>query len=447
MICLRVTGADAWQLWQGFDVPEQGCRCPAVNGVKFMAILRPFRGWRPRPELAGQVASPPYDVLDAQQARRLAEGNPISFVHVIRAEVDLDPSIDPHDPLVYATAARNLGRMMNEGILTRDAAPSFYVYQQKLGDHVQAGVMGAASADEYLADKIKKHELTRRDKEDDRKCHVEATNANTGPVFLTYKARRYIDEIVNRIRSGAPDINFVADDGVEHTLWVVDDDKVISRLTGLFARIPHLYVADGHHRSAAAWRLWKERKAQNPRHTGREEYNFFLTVIFPDNQMNIMPYNRVVKDLNGLSGDEFLRKISAKFLVSPNGPDQPGGNGKFSMYLGGRWYLLKARPGSFDASDPVKRLDASILQDNLLGSILGIVDPRTDKRINFVGGIKGTKELMRLVDSGQYAVAFSLHPVSMRQLLSVADSGQVMPPKSTWFEPKLKSGLFVHEYD
>jgi len=419
-----------------------------------MAIVLPFRGVRPPKSLVKKIAAPPYDVVTSREAREIAWGNEMNYLHISRPEIDLPDGIDEHDDRVYQQGRINYRKFRDRGWLVQDPKPCFYIYKQTMplkekrgGQHTQIGLVAVASAEDYDRDVIKKHEFTRPDKEDDRTRHIATINANTEPVFFTYPHRAAIDKILNAWMRRKPEYKFKSDDGVEHRLWVMDNDQTIQRITALFAKIKYLYVADGHHRSAAAWRLWKERKANNPRHTGKEEYNFFLTVIFPDNQMNIMPYNRVVKDLNGMSSDEFLSRISAKFSVSAKGPDRPGGNGRFSMYLNGSWYLLKARPGSYDARDAVKRLDASILQDNLLGPILGIQDPRTDKRINFVGGIKGTRELKRLVDSGEYAVAFSLHPVSMKQLLAVADSGQVMPPKSTWFEPKLKSGLFVHEYD
>lgn len=419
-----------------------------------MAIVLPFRGVRPPKNLVKKIAAPPYDVVTSREAREIAWGNEMNYLHISRPEIDLPDGIDEHDDKVYQQGRANYRKFCDRRWLIQDPRPCFYIYKQTMplkekrgGKHTQVGLVAVASAEDYDRDVIKKHEFTRPDKEDDRTRHIATIGANTEPVFFTYPHRAAIDRIIAGWTRRKPEYRFKSDDGVEHVLWVVDDEKTIQRITALFARIKYLYVADGHHRSAAAWRYWKDRRAQNPRHTGREEYNFFLTVIFPDNQMNIMPYNRVVKDLHGLSPEEFLNRISAKFTVVPDGPDRPGGNGKFSMYLGGRWYLLRARPGTFDSRDPVKRLDASILQDNLLGPILGIQDPRTDKRINFVGGIKGTKELKRLVDSGEYAVAFSLHPVSMKQLLAVADSGQVMPPKSTWFEPKLKSGLFVHQYD
>jgi uncharacterized protein (DUF1015 family) len=419
-----------------------------------MAIVLPFRGVRPPKKLAKRIAAPPYDVVTSREAREIAWGNEMCYLHISRPEIDLPDGIDEHDDKVYERGRINYRKFRDKGWLVQDENPRFYIYKQAMplkgargGRHVQTGLVAAASALDYDRDVIKKHEHTRPDKEDDRTRHITEIGANTEPVFFTYRHQAAVDKVVRAWCRRKPEYKFKSGDGVEHALWVVDDEKAISRIVALFAKMRHLYVADGHHRSAAAWRLWKDRKSKNPRHTGREEYNFFLTVIFPDNQMNIMPYNRVVRDLNGLGIDEFLGRLASRFLVSPNGPDRPGGNGRFSMYLDRRWYSLKARPGSFDARDAVGRLDASILQDNLLRPVLGIENPRTDRRINFVGGIRGTRELKRLVDSGDYAVAFSLHPVGMRQLISVADSGQVMPPKSTWFEPKLKSGLFVHEYD
>jgi uncharacterized protein (DUF1015 family) len=420
-----------------------------------MAIVLPFRGVRPPKSLVKQIAAPPYDVVSSREAREIAWGREKNYLHVSRPEIDLPDGIDEHEDKVYDQGRISYRKFRDNGWLVQDAKPCFYIYKQVMPlagagrkkTHSQTGLVAAASALDYDRDVIKKHEHTRPDKEDDRTRHISEINANTEPVFFTYPHQAAVDKMVKAWCRKRPEYKFKSDDGVEHALWVVDDDRVISRIAGLFAKLKRLYVADGHHRSAAAWRLWKERKLKNPRHNGREEYNFFLTVIFPDNQMNIMAYNRAVRDLNGLGPEEFLRSLSSKFLVSPNGPDRPGGARKFSMYLKGRWYLLKARPGSFDAGDPGKRLDASILQDNLFRPVLGIENPRTDKRLGFVGGIKGTRELKRLVDSGEYAAAFSLHPVTIRQLISVADSGRVMPPKSTWFEPKLKSGLFVHEYD
>lgn len=412
-----------------------------------MAVVLPFKAVRPRKDLAKQIAAPPYDVVNSEEARELAQGNDKSYLHISRPEIDLDPRLDEHADQVYEQGKINYRKFLKNGWLFQEDQPCFYIYKQVMGGHQQIGLVAVASAEDYDQDVIKKHEHTRPDKEDDRTRHIATINANTEPVFFTYPAVPSIDALVSDWIKKTPEYDFASDDGVKHTLWVCDDQKVIESLKSEFAKLKYLYVADGHHRSAAAWRLWKERKAKNPKHTGTEEYNFFLTVIFPDNQMNIMAYNRVVRDLNGYSKEQFLEKIGDKFTLTENAPDLPGANLKFSMYLDGQWYLLTARDGSYDQKDPVKRLDASILQDNLLQPVLGIENPRTDQRINFVGGIRGTRELAKLVDSGKYAVAFSLHPVDIKQLISVADSGQVMPPKSTWFEPKLRSGLFVHQYD
>ena len=412
-----------------------------------MAVVLPFKAVRPQKEFAKDIAAPPYDVVNSEEARELARGNDKSYLHISRPEIDLDPRTDEHADQVYQQGKINFEKFKKNGWLSQEGKPCFYIYKQVMGNHQQIGLVAVASADDYDQDIIKKHEHTRPDKEDDRTRHISTINANTEPVFFTYPAVPAIDSLVGEWIKKIPEYDFTSNDGVKHTLWVCDDDKIIRSLKDEFSKLKYMYVADGHHRSAAAWRLWKERKAKNPAHKGDEEYNFFLTVIFPDNQMNIMAYNRVVKDLNGNSKEEFLKKIGQKFQVSENAPDVPGGNLKFSMYFDGQWYLLTAKDGSYDQKDPVKRLDASILQDNLLQPLLGIENPRTDKRINFVGGIRGTKELVKLVDSGKQAVAFSLHPVNIKQLISVADSGQVMPPKSTWFEPKLRSGLFVHQYD
>ncbi|MDI6739464.1 MAG: DUF1015 family protein [Candidatus Edwardsbacteria bacterium] len=412
-----------------------------------MAIVLPFKAVRPKKEFAKQIAAPPYDVVNSEEARELAKGNDKCYLHISRPEIDLPAGIDEHDDKVYQQGLINYQKFKSNNWLVKDRTPCFYIYKQIMGTHSQIGLVAVASAEDYDADVIKKHEHTRPDKEDDRTRHISVIGANTEPVFFTYPHKLAINRIVGGWIKKQPEYKFTSSDGIKHMLWVVDDYETIQQLVKEFAKLGHLYVADGHHRSAAAWRLWKERKAKNPRHKGTEEYNYFLTVIFPDDQMNIMAYNRVAKDLGGLTKEKFLDKVAQKFTVNGKGPKVPGGNKKFSMYLDKKWYLLTAKAGSFDAKDAVKRLDASILQDNLLHPVLGIENPRTDKRINFVGGIRGTQELMKLVDSKKYEVAFSLHPVTIKQLISVADSGQVMPPKSTWFEPKLKSGLFVHEYD
>ncbi len=407
-----------------------------------MSQIRPFRAWRPRADLVSRVASPPYDVLSTEEARRMARGNELSFLHVIKPEIDLDPGTDPHDPRVYETGATNLNALLAQGAMIQDDAPCFYIYQQRMGDHVQAGVVAAASVDEYEADRIKKHEFTRPDKEDDRTRHINALGANTGPVFLTYVAHGEVDRIVDRIRQGDPEYDFVSDDGIGHTLWVVPGGETLTSLAEAFAGIDHLYVADGHHRSAAASRVRAMRREANTAHRGDEPYNYFLSVIFPHNQMKIMAYNRVVRDLRGMTPGQLRARLEERFeFVEAHAPE-PERPRQFGMHLDGAWYRLAARPGSYPEKDPVESLDCAILQNNLLSPILGIQDPRTDERIDFVGGIRGTEELERRCREG-WAVAFALYPTSIQQLMSVADAGKVMPPKSTWFEPKLRSGLIV----
>ncbi len=408
-----------------------------------MAKIEPFRALRPRPEVAAEVASPPYDVLNSAEAREMAAGNPISFLHVNKPEIDLPEGIDPYDEAVYAKGAENLRRLVDDGILIREEQPAFYLYRQVMGDHSQIGLVVGASVDEYEAGLIKKHEFTRRKKEDDRTRHVDALDANTGPVFLTYRARPEIDRLVERLTAGEPEYDFTAPDGIAHTLWVVSDPEDVGALREAFAAVPELYVADGHHRSAAGTRIRALRRDANPGHTGEEPYNYFLSVIFPDDQMLIMDYNRVVRDLAGLDRDAFLRAVGEKFEVESGTMERPARPKTWAMYLDGRWYRLTAKDGSYPADDPVRRLDVAILQENLLAPILGIGDPRADERIDFVGGIRGLEELVRLVDGGDFAVAFALHPTSIDDLFAVADAGEVMPPKSTWFEPKLRSGLIV----
>ncbi len=407
-----------------------------------MSQIRPFRAWRPRPDLAAQIASPPYDVLSSAEAREMAKGNELSFLHVIKPEIDLDPQIDPYDERVYAKGAANLQALIEQGALVREDQPALYVYQQKMGDHVQTGVVAGASVDEYESGLIKKHEHTRRVKEDDRTRHVNALNANTGPVFLTYVARSRIDRIVNEIRQRDAEYDFVSPDGIGHTLWIVSQPEEIQELLDAFSEIPHLYVADGHHRSASATRVRAMRRDANTTHRGDEPYNYFLSVIFPHNQMKIMAYNRVVKDLAGMSPDAFLARIEERFDVEPADRPEPSKPRSFGMYFRDRWHRLTAKPGSYPEKDPVQSLDCAILQNNLLQPVLGIEDPRSDERIDFVGGIRGAAELEKLCREG-WAVAFALYPTSIQQLMSVADAGEVMPPKSTWFEPKLRSGLIV----
>jgi uncharacterized protein (DUF1015 family) len=414
-----------------------------------MAIIKPFKGLRPKPELAEKVASPPYDVLNTEEARAMAKDNPYSFLHINKPEIDLPVGTNLYDDAVYAKGRENLERFIKEGVFIQDEKPCFYVYRQIMGDHQQIGLVAGASVEDYENNVIKKHELTRAEKEEDRVKHVDTLNAQTGPVFLTYKASEEVDRLMEKITQRPPVYDFTADDGIRHTFWVVDDENEIKQLQDLFARMDCLYVADGHHRSAAAMRVKQMRQKQNPHHTGEEEYNYLLTVIYPHNQMYIIDYNREVKDLNGLSKEAFLEKVREKFEVEKLGTtaEKPRTKHEFVMYLDGEWYRLKARPGTFDPNDPVDQLDVSILMNNLLAPILGIGDPRKDKRIDFVGGIRGLEELKRRVDSGEMQVAFALYPTSIEDLMAIADAGKIMPPKSTWFEPKLRSGLIIHLLD
>jgi uncharacterized protein (DUF1015 family) len=391
------------------------------------------------------VAAKPYDVLNSEEARAEAAGKPLSFLHVGKPEIDLPRDIDLYDPRVYDKGRENLQRLMSDGILAQDSQPSYYLYAQTMGNHTQYGIVGCASVHEYADDIIKKHELTRKDKEDDRTRHVRVTHAHSGPIFLTYRADPSIDALASAIRSGKAEYDFVADDGIRHQLWVASDPVMTSRLEEAFRAIGNFYVADGHHRSAAAARVGREMAAANPHHTGREEYNFFLAVLFPHNQLRIMDYNRVVRDLHGRSPESFLAEVEKRLTVIPATRQvRPAAKGRFGMYTGGAWYELQAPHGMLSAPDPVERLDVSILQRELLSPVLGIDDPRTSKRIDFVGGIRGLGELERRVNSGEMAAAFALHPTSIEELLAIADAGKIMPPKSTWFEPKLRDGVVVH---
>ena len=410
-----------------------------------MSLIRPFTGLRPAPRRAGDVIAPPYDVLSTEEARSRAQGKPWSFFHISKPEIDLPAGTDPYSAAAYAKGKDNFEKMLNEGVLRHDPEPCYYVYRLVMGAHQQTGIVAAASIHAYDANRIRKHEFTRPDKEDDRVCQIEALNAQTGPVFLTYRRSSAVDAIIESITHGTPDVDVTADDGVRHTLWVMRDRKQIDAITMTFDAIVCLYIADGHHRSAAASRVAAARRAANPKHTGEESYNYFLAVIFPDNQMQILDYNCVVKDLDGLSRASFLQKIEAAFNVKPESAAvKPGRAGEFGLYVKGQWYRLNIKPECIPANDPVKRLDVSLLQDNLIAPVLGIADPRRDKRIDFVGGIRGLKELERRVDSGEMAVAFSMFPTSIADMMAVADAGQVMPPKSTWFEPKLADGLVSH---
>ncbi|QEM67435.1 DUF1015 domain-containing protein [Geobacter sp. FeAm09] len=410
-----------------------------------MAFIKPFRALRPPKELADKVAALPYDVMNVEEARRMAAGNPNSFLHISRPEIDLAAGTDPHDEPVYAQGRQNLADFVRRGVLVQDDRECFYVYRQRMGEITQTGLVACTSVDDYQSGVIKKHELTRADKEDDRVRHIDCLDANDEPVFYLSRSSAEIEALIAGIAAAPPEYDFTTDDGVSHTLWIVADPALIGRLTGLFAAIPRLYVADGHHRSAAAGRVRELRREKNPGHTGREEYNVFLTVIFPETQLNIMPYNRAVKDLNGRTAAEFMARVERDFTILPSPvPVVPCERHQFGMYLEGHWYQLHARDAVVDESDTVGRLDVSILQNHLLDPVLGIGNPRTDKRIHFVGGIRGNEELAKLVDSGEHAVAFSLFPTSIRELIELADQDRIMPPKSTWFEPKLRSGLFVH---
>ncbi|MGA2082267.1 MAG: DUF1015 family protein [Holophaga sp.] len=411
-----------------------------------MAQLKPFKAFRPKPELAAKVASVPYDVVNTEEARQMAAGNPYSFLHVGRPEIDLPATTDIHADEVYAQGVKNLQRLMREGILLQEKTPCLYIYQQRMGDHVQAGLVGLCSVKEYEDGRIKRHEHTRKDKEDDRTRHVTEQAANAEPVFLAYRAVPYIDSLVDKIRATPPVYDVVTDDGIGHTVWVVSEETHIYTLNHLFEAIPALYIADGHHRTAAAIRYGQARRAAAKEPTGEEPFESFMAVVFPHTQLKILDYNRVVKDLNGLTPDAFLARLGEKFTVAKATRRNPAEAASFGMYLEGQWYSLKAKPGTYPAHDPVRGLDVSILQENVLAPILGIQDPRTDNRVDFIGGIRGMDELEKRVKAG-WKVAFSMFPTSLDQLMSVADAGQIMPPKSTWFEPKLRSGLLVRIYE
>jgi len=409
-----------------------------------MSLIRPFPALRPAPGRAQEVIAPPYDVLDTEEARALAAHRPWSFLHISKAEIDLPPGTDPYAPEVYAKAAENLRAMLAAGVLVRDAEPAYYVYRLIMGEHVQTGVVVAASVAEYDVNRIRKHEYTRPDKEDDRVRQIDALNAQTGPVLLACPDSTEVEALLAAASAGEPDADAVAESGVRHTLWVMRDAEQIARLTALIEAMPALYIADGHHRSASASRICAARRAANPAHTGEEPYNYFLAVVFPARQMRIFDYNRVVTDLNGLSAAAFLERVAKSFAIEAvDAAVRPAHPGEFGLYLGGRWYCLTIQPERIP-DDPVGRLDVSLLQDNLIGPVLGITDPRRDKRIDFVGGIRGLAELERRVDSGEMAAAFSLHPTRMSDLFAVADANRVMPPKSTWFEPKLADGMASH---
>lgn len=413
-----------------------------------MAIIKPFKGIRPPKNLVEKVASRPYDVLNSEEARAEAGTNDYSLYHIIKPEIDFLVGTDEHDEKVYAKAAENFAKFRKNRWLVQDEKPLYYVYAQTMNGKTQYGLVVCAGVEDYMTGKIKKHELTRRDKEEDRMKHVRINNANIEPVFFAYPHNDELDKIVYDITQTTPEYDFVAEfDGFGHTFWIIDNDETIEKITDIFASIPSLYIADGHHRSAAAALVGNEKRLQNSNHTGDEEYNYFMAVCFPDNQLNIIDYNRVVKDLNGWSYDDFLGKLEENFVVENKGTEiyKPGKLHNFSMYLAGQWYSLTAKKGTYDDSDPIEVLDVTISSNLILDKILGITDLRSDKRIDFVGGIRGLNELKNRVDSGEMKVALALYPVSMKQLTDIADSGNIMPPKTTWFEPKLRSGLVIHE--
>lgn len=414
-----------------------------------MATIRPFAAYRPKPEYAAEVASKPYDVLSSEEAREEVKGHPLSFLHVGKAEVDLDPSIPITDPRVYQKAKENFEKLIRDNILVQDPEPYLYIYAQTMNGRTQYGLVGCASAEEYRKNIIKKHELTRKDKEEDRCEHIRVTKSHSGPIFLTYRDNTEINAIVASIVAQQPENDHVASDGVRHQSWVIRERTTIEKIVSIFKeQIPVLYIADGHHRSAAAVTVAQERAAANPHHTGNEEYNYFLAVYFPASQLKILDYNRVVKDLNGFTNEEFLKHLEAYFSITPSQqPVRPTVKGTMGMYLDHQWYTLVTKGEATTSTDPIESLDVAVLQRYVLGPILGIEDPRTDKRIDFVGGIRGLGELERRVNSGEMKVAFSMCPPSMDELMRIADAGKIMPPKSTWFEPKLRDGLFVHVFE
>ena len=402
-----------------------------------MATIKPFAALRPEPELAPRICELPYDVMSSAEARQIAAGNPLSFLHVSKPEIDLPPATDVYAPEVYAKGRENFQRLIARGALRRDLHPCFYLYRQIMGAHSQTGLVAAASCEDYLQGAIRKHELTRPEKEDDRVRHIEALDSQTGPVFLVYAANRAVDEFVARKTAEPPNLDFTANDGVRHTAWVIADDASLRFLEAGFGRLPRLYIADGHHRSAAAARVFQKRK-------GTGESALFLSVIFPHNQMQILPYNRVLKDLNGLSPAQLLEKLDGVFVIRRPGAAVPTRKHELGLYLGGQWHTLQVRPRFTAATDPLEQLDVTLLQKQVLGPLFGIADPRTSQRVSFVGGIRGTAELERLVNGGEYACAFSLFPTRIEDLMAIADAGGIMPPKSTWFEPKLRDAMFCH---
>lgn len=412
-----------------------------------MAIIKPFKGIRPPQNLVEQVASRPYDVLNSEEARAEAAGNEKSLYHIIKPEIDFPVGTDEHLPEVYEKAVENFNMFQDKGWLVQDGKENYYVYAQTMNGRTQYGLTVCAHVDDYLKGNIKKHELTRRDKEEDRMKHVRINNANVEPVFFAYPHQDELDAIVAKTVANKAEYDFVSEDGFGHHFWLIEDEATIARITELFAQIPYLYIADGHHRSAAAALVGDEKRKNNPNHTGDEEYNYFLAVCFPDNQLNIIDYNRVVKDLNGLTDEEFLTALTKNFVVEEKGTEiyKPNKLHNFAIYLSGKWYSLTAKEGTYNDNDPIGVLDVTISSNLILDEILGLKDLRSDKRVDFVGGIRGLGELSKRVDSGEMKVALALYAVSMDQLIAIADSGNIMPPKTTWFEPKLRSGLVVHK--
>ena len=414
-----------------------------------MATVRPFKGIRPIKELASKIAALPYDVMNSEEAREMVKGNPYSFLHVDRAEIDLDPSIDVHDTKVYEKARDNLNKMISDGEYMQDDIPCLYIYRQTMNGRAQTGLVFCASIDEYINNTIKKHEFTRADKEQDRINHVDYCDANTGPIFLTYKEHDIASAIIKAWTSSdekrEPVYDFVSEDGIGHTVWVIDNPIIVDEIVDMFKEVENLYIADGHHRSASAVKVGIKRRQENPNYTGEEEFNYFLAVAFPDNDLMVMDYNRVVKDLNGLTVDELIKKLQEKFVVTESKEQvKPSKKHTFGMFVEDKWYLLEAKDGIYNAEDPIDSLDVAILQNNVLTPILGIEDVRTSDRIDFIGGIRGIGELEKRVHSDM-KIAFSMYPTEVHDIMNVADIGEVMPPKSTWFEPKLRSGLFIHK--
>ena len=414
-----------------------------------MAKVKPFKGVRPPRELVEEVASRPYDVLNSEEARKEAEGNEKSLYHIIKPEIDVEPGFDEHDPQVYDKAVENFNKFQEQGWLKQDDKENYYIYAQTMDGRTQYGFVVAAWVKDYMEGRIKKHELTRRDKEEDRMKHVRCNNANIEPVFFAFPDNEELETIIRNVTAGKPEYDFVAPDGFGHTLWVIDDEATISKITEEFEKIPALYIADGHHRSAAAALVGNEKAQNNPGHRGDEEYNYFMAVAFPASHLKIIDYNRVVRDLNGLTPAQFLDRLAENFIVEEKGKEiyHPNGLHNFALYLDGKWYSLTAKEGTYNDSDPIGVLDVTVSSDLILRDILNITDLRSDKRIDFVGGIRGLEELQRRVDSGEMAMALALYPVTMGQLITIADTGNIMPPKTTWFEPKLRSGLIIHKLD